>query len=80
MFYSFVVRTERDVAIPEHLLVIGSGPGPDTFNVEVSDLDAFLVRLRSEGVQVLEVHQLDGLEPVLPAPLTDEHPLLSSNR
>jgi len=76
MYYSFVVRSERDVPIKEHLLVIGEGL--DTFNATVPDLDAFMARLKAEGVTVLEVHQLDGLEPI-PAPKYlpgDDLPLL----
>ena len=64
MFYSFVVRSTREVPLPEHLLVIGEGT--DTFNATVDNLEAFQERLRLEGVEVLQVHQLDDLEPVPP--------------
>jgi hypothetical protein len=74
MYYSFVVRSERDVPLPEHLLIIGSGL--DIFNARVDDLDAFRVKLEAEGVKILEVHQLDGLDPVSPTTLTENLPPL----
>lgn len=69
MFYSFVVRSTREVPIPEHLLVIGEGI--DTFNAIVENLEVFRERLRLEGVQILQVHQLDEVDPlpVLPGDL-----------
>lgn len=75
MFYSFVVRSNREVPLPEHLLVIGEGL--DTFNATVKDLNGFLQKLREEGVEVIKVFQLDGLEAVPPElPGGEEPPLL----
>ena len=76
MYYSFVVRSERDIPLPEYLIIIGSGL--DMFNAVVEDLPAFRDRLAKEGVRVLEVHQLDGLEPVPPGHFLpgDDTPLL----
>lgn len=72
MFCSFVVRSTREVPLPEHLLIIGEGV--DAFNVVVDNLEAFQECLRLQGVEVLEVHQLDNLEPVPPAALPGDLP------
>lgn len=64
MHYSFVVRSEFEVDLPEYLLTIGEGV--DTFHVVLlnESLESFKVKLSSRGVKVLQVHQLDGLAPV----------------
>jgi len=61
--YSFVVRSEFEVDLPEYLLTIGEGV--DTFHVVLlnESLEAFKSKLGGYGVQVLQVHQLDGLAP-----------------
>ena len=64
-FYSFVVRSDRDIPLPEHLMIIGEGV--DTFNAEVPDLTPFLEKLEGLGVEVLQVNKLDGLEPIEPS-------------
>jgi hypothetical protein len=62
--YSFVVRSEFEVDLPEYLLTIGEGV--DTFHVVLlnESLEAFKAKLAGYGVQVLQAHQLDGLAPV----------------
>lgn len=64
MHYSFVVRSEFEVDLPEYLLTIGEGV--DTFHVVLlnESLESFKAKLSSRGVKVLQVHQLDGLAPV----------------
>ena len=59
-----MVRSDRDIPLPEHLLVIGEGQ--DAFNAEIPDLTAFLAKLEGLGVEVLQVNKLDGLEPIEP--------------
>lgn len=64
MHYSFVVRSEFEVDLPEYLLTIGEGV--DTFHVVLlnESLESFKLKLVGYGVQVLQAHQLDGLAPV----------------
>lgn len=61
-FYSFKVRASHDVVLHLHFLAIGQGV--DVFNLVVTDLPAFHALLKEEGVEVLETHQLDNLEPL----------------
>jgi hypothetical protein len=63
MHYSFVVRSESEIDLPEYLLNIGEGV--DTFHVVLlnESLEDFKAKLGGCGVQVLQVHQLDGLAP-----------------
>jgi len=65
-FYSFKVRSQGEVVLPTYMLALGEGV--DVFNATVNDLDEFKQSLLLEGVEVLEVNQLDALDQVPPDP------------
>jgi len=65
-YYSFKVRSSEEVLIPSCFVVLGAGI--DVFNATVPNLEEFLGFLRTENVEILEVHQLDGLEAITPDP------------
>jgi hypothetical protein len=64
VYYSFKVRTNREVALPDYGLIIG--PGLDVFSACVENLESFKERLQSEDAVVEEVNRLDAFEPVEP--------------
>jgi hypothetical protein len=61
-YYSFTAIAQNPVAIESPLVMLDRGF--NAFNAVVEDLDAFLQRLKDEGVEVKQVNQLDGLKPV----------------
>jgi hypothetical protein len=64
MFCSFKVRSPDVLAIPGQMNTLDTGI--NVFSAEVPDLDAFRGSLEALGIEVLEVHRLDDLEPVTP--------------
>lgn len=66
-YFSFTVIAQNPVGIESPLVMLDRGV--NTFTAVVGDLDEFLARLKSEGVEVKQVNQLDGLKPVPPESL-----------
>jgi hypothetical protein len=66
-YFSFTVIAQNPVGIESPLVMLDRGV--NTFTAVVDDLDAFLARLKTEDVEVKQVNQLDGLEPVPPESL-----------
>jgi sugar phosphate isomerase/epimerase len=82
-YYSVKVKSPREVLVLEYVLSIGEGI--DVFTRIINDLDEFRGVLKSHGVEILEINQLDKFEAVpveaieVPGlPTTDEFPLLPS--
>lgn len=61
-YYSFILIAKNPVAIENPLVLLDRGVNVITSVVD--DLEAFLARLKTEGVKVEKVNRLDGLEPV----------------
>jgi hypothetical protein len=81
-YYSFKVRSQNEVLLPEWTVAIGEGL--DVFCLVIQDLPKFQAALKEQGVEILEVNQLDNLSPI-PNPSSDpqlqdqtEIPLLTS--
>lgn len=66
-YYSFVAFSRCPVSIPDPLILLGEGV--NTFTAVTDDLEGLKALLEAEGVQIREVHQLDGLDPVPPETL-----------
>jgi hypothetical protein len=80
-YYSFKVRSPREVVFPEWNVAIGEGV--DAFCLTIQDLPMFQASLKEHNIELLEVNQLDNLSPI-PAETSDpqfqnqtEVPLLS---
>jgi len=70
-FLSFKVHTDLDeVILADHFVTLGRGV--NIFNALVEDEVAFKMRLYNLQVQVLEVFNLDELEPVENSCTSDE--------
>jgi hypothetical protein len=61
-YYSFKVRSQYEVLLPEWTVAIGEGI--DVFCLTVNDLSKFQTALKDHSVEILEVNQLDSLSPV----------------
>lgn len=66
-YYSFVVIAQQPVGIPNPIILLDRGL--NTFNAEISDIDAFKKDLENENVVIKEVYRLDTHEPGLPTDL-----------
>ncbi len=71
-YYSMVVRTNEEVAMPDQRLVLF--PGVNLFTTTLTDEEApaFMEWLAQQGCVVEEVNRLDGSEETpesLPAPV-----------
>lgn len=66
-YYSFTAIAQNPVAIESPLVLLDRGF--NAFTAVVEDLDEFLARLKTEGVEIKQVNQLDGLKPVPPESL-----------
>lgn len=61
-YYSFKVRSQCEVLLPEWTVAIGEGI--DIFCLTINDLPKFQATLKEQGIEVLEVNQLDNLSPI----------------
>lgn len=61
-YYSFVAFAHRPVSIPDPLILLGDGV--NTFTAVTDDLEGLRLVLENEGVEIREVHRIDGLDPV----------------
>ncbi len=66
-YYSFVAYSRYPVSIPDPLILLGEGV--NTFTAVTDDLEGLKSILEAEGVEIREVHRLDGLESVSPESL-----------
>ncbi len=62
-FYSFRVYAPHEVLIMENFVALDEGM--NTFNCHVNDIDAFVERLKADGVRIDQMNHLDA--PPLPA-------------
>jgi hypothetical protein len=60
-YYSFKVRSQCEVILPEWTVAIGEGI--DVFCLTIQDLPKFMADLEEHGVEILEANQLDNLSP-----------------
>lgn len=60
-YYSFVATAKEPVGITKPMLMLDAGV--NVFTLVVDDLDAFLKRLKDEGVTVQQMNRLDAHEP-----------------
>jgi len=63
-YYSFLAFAKYPVSIPDPLIMLGEGV--NTFTAATDDLEGLTTLLENEGVDIREVHRLDGLDPVPP--------------
>lgn len=61
-YYSFKVRSQYEVLLPEWTVAIGEGI--DVFCLTINDLPKFQAALKEHGIELLEVNQLDNLSPI----------------
>jgi len=63
-YYSFIAFAKQPVCIPNTCILLGEGL--NTFTAVTEDIEGLKVFLEGEGVDIREVHRLDGLDPVPP--------------
>lgn len=61
-YFSFKVDSPSEVVLLNRHLVIGKGV--DVFTITIQDLEGFTQQLTDRGIKVLEMHQLDDLQPI----------------
>jgi hypothetical protein len=63
-YYSFIAFAKQPVSIQNPPILLGEGV--NTFTAVTDDIDGLKALLKNEGVDLREVHRLDGLDPVPP--------------
>lgn len=63
-YYSFIAIAPHPVGVKDPLIMLDKGV--NTFTAVTDDVDGLVAHLESEGINVTQINQLDGLEPVPP--------------
>lgn len=63
-YFSFKVDSPSEAVLLNRHLVIGKGIDVFTITLMLQDLEGFTQQLKDRGIEVLEMHRLDDLQPI----------------